>query len=87
MAIYRKEHLDPYLKELETYYWAVRRAVEGDTPNPSNANLYHAAPDDFARDYREIDMDRVERELSRFKATVDGLKQLKKKALKKVHRP
>lgn len=85
MAIYRKDHVDPYLKELETFYWAVRRAVEGDNPNPANAHLFHETPDDFGKRYTEIDMDRVERELARFKVTVDGLKQLKKKAIKKVH--
>ncbi|PKD40434.1 hypothetical protein CWO84_10610 [Methylomonas sp. Kb3] len=87
MAIYRKDHVDPYLKELESYYWNVRRAVEGDTPSPNLAHQYHASPDEFAKHYCDIDMDRVERELGRFKATVDGLKQLKKKASKSTHRP
>jgi len=87
MAIYRKEHVDPYLKELESYYWNVRRAVEGDTPNPNVAASYHASPDEFAKHYVEIDIDRVERELNRFKATVENLKQLKKKASKPIHRP
>lgn len=85
MAIYRKDHLDPYLKELETYYLALRRAVEGDAPNPDVAHRYHANSDQFAREFRDVDMDRVERELSRFKATAEGLKQLKKKAAKPVH--
>ena len=68
MAIYRKDHLEPYFKELETYYWNVRRALEGDAPDPSNAHFYHANPDSFSHDYRDVDMDRVEREA----ATVQG---------------
>jgi hypothetical protein len=87
MAIYSKTQLEPYLKELESYYWNVRRALECNAPDPGNAHFYHSSPDSFSLHYSDVDMDKVERELARFKATVDGIKQLKKKSVKKVHSP
>ena len=86
MAIYRKEHLTPYVQELETYYRALRRAIEGQPPNENVAELYHANPEQFRQDFAEVDFDRVLREIERFKVTANMLKQLKSKALRPVGR-
>ena len=86
MAIYRKTHIDPYLKELETYYWALRRALEGTKPNSNLAENYLANPEQFERDYREVDMEKVLYQVNHFKAAVDFTKNLKGKAQRQVHR-
>lgn len=86
MAIYRKEHLDPYLRELETYYQALRRAVSGDSPSGDLAERYHADPEQFAREFREVDMKRVLYQVQHFKAAVDFLKNIKADALPPVGR-
>jgi len=86
VAIYRKDHVDPYLRELERFYRELRNAVEGDPPNPDLAHLYHANPEQFEREYTSIDLDRVITRIEHFKVAVEALKQLKKKAAKPVHR-
>ncbi|AFL75374.1 hypothetical protein [Thiocystis violascens] len=78
MAVYRKAHLAPYLQELEADYWSLRRAIEGTAPNENLAEQYHANPDQFRDEYREVDFDRVLRALAHFKVTADMLKQLKR---------
>lgn len=80
MAIYRKEHLDPYLRELETYYAALRRAVEGDPPNDNLAEQYRANPEQFRREFTEVDLERVMYQVDHFRAAVTYLKTLDKKA-------
>lgn len=87
MAIYRKDHLEPYLKEVEQYHWEVRRALSGEPPNPNVAAQFHASPEQFAQEYADVDFDRVLRCIDRFNATVRSLRQLKGKAAKPVHRP
>ena len=84
MAIYRKEHLVPYIQELETYYLALRRAVEGAPPNDNLAEQYHANSEQFRHEFTEVDIDAVLRDVERFKATATMLKQLKGKQMKPV---
>lgn len=86
MAIYRKERILPYLQELETFYQALRRSLEGQPPNANVAEQYHANPEPFRREFTEVDYDRVLRELERFKATASMLKQLRTKAEQPVGR-
>ncbi|AFL76209.1 hypothetical protein [Thiocystis violascens] len=82
MAIYRKERLEPYLQELEAYYWALRRAVEGVAPNENLAEHYLVNPEQFRREFREVDIDLVLRQIEHFKATAANLKQLRSRAHK-----
>ena len=82
MAVYKKAHVDPYLKHLETYYHALKRAVSGQRPNVNIAHRYHSNAKDFPKEYTDIDFDRVLHEIDHFAATVKHLKTLKKKAMK-----
>ena len=86
MPVYRKKHVDDYLRLLEDYYWQLRRALEGDPPNPNMAEDYFANPDQFQRDFVEIDWERVEFQIKHFKVTVEHMRELKKKAVKRRHR-
>lgn len=86
MTIIRKDHIRPFLKELDRYYQELRAAVEGLPPSANSSGDYHCAPDQFARDFADIDMDRVADYLLHFKISVDGLKRLKKYAAKPVGR-
>jgi hypothetical protein len=86
MAIYRREHLAPYLQELDTYYQALRQAVEGQPPNANTADQYHANPAQFEREFRDVDLRIVKRQIAHFKASVDFVKNLEKDSLDKVAR-
>lgn len=87
MAIYRKTHVAPYLRELETYHLALCRAVEGEPPSADNAHRYHADPAQFADEFTDIDFEQVLYYVEHFSAAVKYLKGLKSKAMKPVHRP
>lgn len=84
MAIYRREHLQPYLDELETYYQALRQAVAGTEPPGAQAPRFHANPEQFAREFREVDLDRVLYQIEHFRASVNFVKNLKKVASQPV---
>jgi FMN phosphatase YigB (HAD superfamily) len=84
MAIYRKEHLAPYLRELEAYYLALRHAVEGAPPNDNLAEQYHANPEQFRSDFAEVDLAYVLYQVEHFRAAVNYLRQLKGEQTKPV---
>lgn len=84
MAIYRREHLQPYLEELDTYYQALRQAVAGVPPHGELAPRFHANPEQFAREFREVDMERVLYQIEHFRASVNFVKNLKKVASQPV---
>lgn len=86
MAIYRKDRVAPYKLELAQYYQEIVRALEGSEPQPSLAEHFHCNPDQFKREFTDIDFDRVLRCIDRFAATVKCLKQLKTKAAETIHR-
>lgn len=87
MTIFRKAHVAPHLAELETFYERLRKAVEGVPGLAGVAEQYHADPDQFSREFVDIDLVQVEKAILHFKVEVDALKQLKKIAAKPVHRP
>ncbi|MFO1417274.1 MAG: hypothetical protein U1E83_01255 [Methylotetracoccus sp.] len=86
MAIYRKDHVAPYKLELAEYYHEIVHALDGSEPEAGLAEHFHRNPDQFKREFTDIDFDRVLRCIDRFAATVKCLKQLKAKAADTIHR-
>lgn len=86
MTIYRRDHLQPFLRELTEHYEALKRAVEGHPPNPSEAERYHANPEQFEREFRDVDVDQVLLRLQYFQVAVKNLSKIKSKATKPVYR-
>lgn len=86
MTIIRKPLLKPFLDELDEYHQRLRDVVQGREPSDSLAEHYHSNPQQFLRDYTDIDMDELEKAIKHFKVSVDHLKKLKTKAAKPVHR-
>ena len=84
MAIIRKEHIQPYLAEVDRYYQELRSAIEGQTPDTSNCHAYHCEADQFVREYTDVDLDWVDSRLRHFKASVEDVKTLKKRVAKRV---
>jgi len=85
VTIYRRDHLEPFLRELAEYYQALKRAVEGVEPSPNEAHQYNANPEQFAREFRDVDLDRVEQQIKHFKVAVEFLPKLKKRSAKPNH--
>jgi hypothetical protein len=54
--------------------------VEGHPPNENLAPLYHANPEQFKHEYREVDLKRVKYQIAHFKAAVDFVKEIKDEA-------
>lgn len=85
MAIFRKTHLHGYLTELALFHQELVATLGGTPPLASMAAQFHQSPDDFQRDFTDIDLDRLNRAIGHFKVVVDDLKSVKAKAQKPVH--
>lgn len=86
MTIFRKEHVQPYIDELEKYYGELRTLLDG-TPGSANvAEQYASDPDDFVRASVDINLLALETKLKYFKVSVEALSQLKKLKWPPVHR-
>lgn len=87
MTIFRKEHIAPHLADLETFYARLLSAVQGVPGLPSMAEQYHANTEQFATEFVDIDLVKIEKAIGHFKVEVDALKHLKRLASVPVHRP
>lgn len=86
MAFFKKEHLKTDRLELERFYNELTAVLEGIAASANVAHLYHCDTEQFARDYVEIDMARLNCAIGHFKVSVDNLKKLKEKAQKTIQR-
>lgn len=87
MAIFRKEHLAGDKRGLARYYTELLATLEGAPPLAGQAAQYQQAPDDFQRDFTDIDLMELTKAIGRFKVEVDYLKALAKRQAKPVHQP
>ncbi|MDR0577755.1 MAG: hypothetical protein LBI87_09535 [Candidatus Accumulibacter sp.] len=88
MAIFRKEPLREPLAELAVYYEQLRDVVAGSAPTPGMAMQYGVDTEQFAREYADVDLQKLAYAVGHFKVTVDQtLKTLKPLAQKPLHRP
>jgi len=86
MAIFRKDHLAGDKAGLTRYYQELLAALEGTTPLAGQAAQFQPAPDDFQRDFTDIDLVELAKSVGRFKVEVDYLKKIKERAVKPAHR-
>lgn len=85
MTIFRKEHVEPFMEELDRFHNELRSLVEGEEPSTNIAERYHCGHDQFIREYVDIDLNRLAVKIAHFKVAVDNLKHLKKVAAKPIH--
>ncbi|WP_435100801.1 hypothetical protein [Arhodomonas sp. AD133] len=85
MPIVRKDHLAPFLDELDEYHRRLREAVQGTTPSPNLAERYHCNPEQFAEEYADVDLDEIAKAVDHFRVAAAHLKRIKHKAAKPVH--
>lgn len=86
MAIFRKEHLNPYLHELDSYYESLRQTAQGAAPNTNLAYDFNCTAEQFQREFTEIDLEKLQFAINHFKVTVDQLKTLKNLKLIPKHK-
>jgi hypothetical protein len=83
MTIFRKAHLEPRLKELESFYQRLREAVHGEPPLASQSPQYCGEDmEQFQREYTDVDLSKVEVAIAHFKVEVDTLRKIKTLASK-----
>jgi hypothetical protein len=86
MTIIRKDLVQKYLAELDLYYNNLRGLVAGAAPSANLSHSYNCEPDQFTRDYADIDTDAVLDAVEHFKIAVTALKRLEKHKAKPNHR-
>lgn len=88
MPIYRKTTVQTYVNELETYYKKLYDSLTASQPSSNIAEQFHANPEQFHRDFVEIDLLEVDRLIKHFKVAVESMRDLKKKELQAqtIHR-
>lgn len=86
MTIIRKDHILPFTEQLDRYYQELRQVIAGTQPSPNLSHAYHCEPDQFVREFTDVDFDLVDDYLNHFRISVEALKRLKKHAAKPVGR-
>lgn len=84
MTIIRKDHIQPFTEQLDRYYRELRQLIAGTLPSANLSHTYHCEPDQFAREFTDVDFDQVADYLAHFRISVEALKRLKKHAAKPV---
>ncbi len=85
MAIIRKDRIEKALAELDEYYGRLRTAIEGEPPSANLSHAYGCEADQFAREFADVDLDRVEMYIKHFQIAVDGVKKLKAYRAQRLH--
>jgi len=78
MAIIRKSELRRHLDELKARYDRLWSAVNGNTPNPNIYEQYAHDPEQYKKDFTEINITDVEYALSDFQTVLKRLETIQK---------
>jgi hypothetical protein len=84
--IFRKDHIENEVRKMREHVHALMRTLEGGRPHDNLATDYHSNSADFPRDYVEIDLERLKREIDLCTTMAKSLKTLKRLAANPVHR-
>ncbi|MEB4590111.1 hypothetical protein VSS37_03880 [Candidatus Thiothrix sp. Deng01] len=85
MPIYQKSEVARFLHDLDKYHQALKATLTA-APNADVFNFYSHNPDDFARDFVEIDLDELHKAIEFHKVIVQSLKRLEKRPAKQLHK-
>ena len=86
MSIVTVKGLNKYIKALESEYENLMKVVRGEEPNPNIYNLYHDNPEQYSKEFREIEELDIRRAIHNFEGILKELKSLKSIRAKQIHK-
>jgi hypothetical protein len=87
VAIYRKEHLDRVLDEINICYQDLHEILRGALPETNICREYNCEAEQFEKEYRQVSTSTLELRVKVLTATLSALKKrLKEIEAKKNHR-
>jgi len=82
MAIISKTEMAVHIAKLEQNYQELRQLLNGEELNPNIWNLYSFNPDDYKRDFAEINLTKLGYAIDACRSSLTKLAGLKTKAAK-----
>jgi len=79
MAIIRTTEMTIHIQKLEQNYQELRTIIGGTEPNTNIWNLYSLNPDDYKRDFVEVNLTALDYAISAYKTSLEKLAKLESK--------